>query len=90
MARTTIRFDDELLAQVKAYAARHRTSLNSVVEDAVRELISRSETTSRPDTKIDLHFYGGKANGLRPGVELDDNAALADVMDADVPVERQR
>lgn len=35
-----MRIDDELLANAKAYAARHGRSLNSVVEDALRQLLN--------------------------------------------------
>lgn len=77
--RTTIRIDDELLARAKELAARSHASLNSVVEDALREMLARREMPRhRPVT---LTTFGG--NGLRPGVDLDDAAALYDLMDAD-------
>ncbi|UYM04188.1 ribbon-helix-helix protein, CopG family [Solicola gregarius] len=77
--RTTIRMDDELLAQAKALAARSRRSLNSVMEDAVREMLARHE--ERADAPIDLPTFEG--NGLLPGVDLDNTAGLYDLMDAD-------
>ncbi len=77
--RTTVRIDDELLARAKELAARNRRSLNSVFEDALREMLARRERPQqRPAT---LTTFGG--NGLRPGVDLDDTAALYDLMDAD-------
>jgi hypothetical protein len=78
--RTTIRLDDELLAEAKELAARTRRSLNSVIEDALRESLARrrSKTGRKPVT---LTTFRG--NGLRPGADLDDTAALYDLMDAD-------
>ena len=39
MRRTTVRIDDQLLADAKAYAAQRHRSLNSVIEDALRDLL---------------------------------------------------
>jgi hypothetical protein len=78
--RTTIRLDDELLAEAKELAARTRRSLNSVIEDALRESLARRRRQSERKPVTLTTFRG---NGLRPGVDLDDTAALYDVMDAD-------
>jgi len=77
--RTTIRLDDDLLAEAKSLAARTRRSLNAVIEDALREMLARREQRAR--TAVRLTTFRG--NGLRPGVDLDDSAALYDLMDAD-------
>jgi hypothetical protein len=77
--RTTVRIDDDLLADVKQLAARTHRSLNSVIEDALREIIARH--TTRTHTSVTLTTFRG--NGVRPGVDLDDTAALYDLMDAD-------
>jgi hypothetical protein len=77
--RTTIRLDDDLLAEAKQLAARTRRSLNAVIEDALREMLARREQPAR--TVVRLTTFRG--NGLRPGVDLDDSAALYDLMDAD-------
>jgi plasmid stability protein len=45
MRRTTVRIDDELLADAKAFAARHGRSLNSVMEDALRQMLHQKTTT---------------------------------------------
>ncbi|PZG32526.1 hypothetical protein C1I98_29265 [Spongiactinospora gelatinilytica] len=42
MRRTTFRLDDSLLEEAKAYAAEHGRSLNSVMEDALRQLLNRA------------------------------------------------
>jgi hypothetical protein len=55
--RTTVRIDDELLAELKALAARQHRTLNSVMEEALRRMITASrEVESRPH--VDLPTYG--------------------------------
>jgi plasmid stability protein len=75
--RTTIRLDDALLRRAKARAAAAGRSLNDFIEDAVRAALARArEAKVAPPLPT---FAGG---GLQPGVDLDDNAALLDLMDA--------
>ena len=89
MARTTFRLDADLLAEAKALAARQHRTLNSVMEDALRRVIA--ESSAEPDTRpFKLHVHKGPARGLKPGVSIDDNVALLDRMEADVPVEDRR
>jgi hypothetical protein len=76
--RTTIRMDDELLRQAKEYAARTGTTLTRVIEDAVRQLLARRQV-SQVREPVRLPTFGGE--GLQPGVDLDDTAALLDLMD---------
>ncbi|MBF8186766.1 hypothetical protein ITP53_13645 [Nonomuraea sp. K274] len=53
MRRTTVRIDETLLNEAKAYAARNGRSLNSVMEDALRQLINRStEAAERPPLEL--------------------------------------
>jgi hypothetical protein len=77
--RTTINIDDELLAQAKQVAARTGRSLTAVVEDALRESLHRRAHSHRRD--VELPTFG--RGGLQPGVDLDDSAALLDLMDDD-------
>lgn len=68
MRRTTVRIDETLLNEAKAFAARHGRSLNSVMEDALRQLLNRSEQVKeRP--RVELPVHKGEV-GLMPGVEL--------------------
>ena len=76
--RTTIRIDDSLLADAKALAARTHRSLNSVIEDAIRAALARSSDDS-PGPPVRLPTVSG--HGLQPGVNLDDGAALRELMD---------
>jgi plasmid stability protein len=77
--RTTLRVDDELLRRVKSHAARHGRSLTSVFEEALRLLLAESERhRQRPRVELPVSTASG---GVQPGVDLDDSAALLDVMD---------
>jgi K+-transporting ATPase c subunit len=76
--RTTIRLDDDLLQQAKAHAAATNRTLTQLIEDALRvALARRAAATERP--RIDLPVFRG--SGLQPGVNLDSNAALLDLME---------
>jgi hypothetical protein len=89
MARTTFRLDPELLAEAKALAARQHRTLNSVMEDALRKEVAA--TTGQPASEsFRLHVHPGPAYGLRADVSLDDNAALLDVMEQQIPLAERR
>ena len=76
--RTTIRLDDQLLTEAKRLALESGRTLTAVIEDALREVVARRRET--PGTKrTRLITDGGK--GLRPGVCLDNNAQLLDIME---------
>jgi hypothetical protein len=77
--RTTIRLDDQLLKKAKELAARSGRSLTSVIEDALRESLSR-QPGSEQRKPVRLITFRGK--GLLPGVDLDDSAALLDIMES--------
>ena len=47
MHRTTFRIDEEILAEAKALAARQHRTLNSVMEEALRRMITSSPVKSR-------------------------------------------
>ena len=75
--RTTIKIDDQLLAEAKVRAAESGRTLNAIVEEALREALARRR--SSPGPSVDLPtFAGGR---LRPGVDLDDGAALLELME---------
>jgi|KBSMisStaDraftv2_1062788.scaffolds.fasta_scaffold249490_2 hypothetical protein len=75
--RTTVRLDPHLLKAAKKLAADSGRTLTAVIEDALREVIARKQATDRPPVKITV-FGGGR---LMPGVDLDSNAALQDLLD---------
>lgn len=75
--RTTIRLDDQLLTEAKSLAAETGRTLTGVIEDALREASARRRAGVRRQ-KVTLKTFNG--GGLRPGVDLDDSAALLDLM----------
>jgi hypothetical protein len=77
--RIRINIDDALLAKARQVAARTGRSLTDVVEDALRESLHRRHRTAR--RAVELPVFG--EDGLQPGVDLDDSAALLDLMDQD-------
>jgi Ribbon-helix-helix protein, copG family len=75
--RTTIRLDDDLLRRAKRAAAERGTTLTALIEDALRRALAPGSVSGR--TREPLPVFRG--DGLQPGVDLDDTAALLDVMD---------
>ena len=72
-----MRLDDELLADAKALAIRTGRTLTALIEDALRETLARSRREGG-GRKIDLPTHRGR---LQPGVDLDDSAALLDLIE---------
>ena len=78
--RTTIRLDDDLLTAAKRHAVETGRTLTAVIEDALRQSLSRRET--QPSARASLPF--GRADAvLQPGVDLDDSASLLELMEQD-------
>ncbi len=78
--RTTINLPDGLLAQVKRLAADKGTTLTDVIADALREKLAR-KTPRKSKTPMPVFTPPPGEEGLLPGVDLDDTAALYDLMD---------
>lgn len=81
--------NDELYRQVKEQARAEDRTVTSFVEDALRaRLAGLGRGRSAPvDVYIAAAFHG---DGPLPGVDLTSNAALADLMDEGVPIEKLR
>lgn len=77
--RTMIDLEDQLLTDAKLLAERTGTTLTAVIEDALRERLAR-QSVPADGKRTQLPTVGG--NGLLPGVDLDDSAALRERMDA--------
>ena len=76
--RTTIRLDDPLLREAKREASRSGMTLTAIIEEALRERLARSANTAGRRVHVRLPTFRGE--GLAPGVDLDDSAALLDLM----------
>jgi hypothetical protein len=76
--RTTLRIDDQLLRAAKKTAAETGRTLTAVVEDALRQaLANRDRSTKSPRFKLPSLDLGE----TMPGVDLDNSAALLDLME---------
>lgn len=82
--RTTIRLDDQLLADAKSLALETGKTLGAVIEDSLRAVLARrAEKGKRKPVKLPRM----SGNGLQAGVNLDSNAELLDLMEeGDAPV----
>ncbi|MCY4507761.1 MAG: type II toxin-antitoxin system VapB family antitoxin [Acidobacteria bacterium] len=75
--RTTVRLDDRLLADAKRYATQSGRTLTSLIDEGLRDVLARRAPSPAAPVKLPT---GGRG-GLQPGVTLDSNAALLEVMD---------
>jgi hypothetical protein len=84
--RTTIYLPDDLLAQAKKLAAESHTTVTALIEDALKERFARRKRSPKSKA-VKLTTYG--AGGLQPGVDLDDSAALLDIMEPNLDPHRR-
>jgi len=81
--RTTVTIRDDLYLEVRKFAAARGCTVGSVLEDAVTLLLVRQlealDTTAA--TILELPTFSG--GGLQPGVDLDSNASLSELLDED-------
>jgi len=77
--RTTIRLDDALLDRARREAARRGETLTALIERGLRlVLASPDQRPGRRHVEIPVCREGG---GTLPGVDLDDSAALLDIVE---------
>ena len=77
--RTTINLPDDLLAQIKKLAASSHSTVTALIGDALREALAKWHRKEKV-RRVTLPTDGRK--GLHPGVDLDDGAALLDLMES--------
>ena len=77
--RTTLRLPDDLFRRVRMAAAERGTTMTAFFEQALRNALDEPLTPIGGSFRIEA-FHG---TGLLPGVDLDDSAALEDVMAGD-------
>ncbi len=83
--RTTVTIDDAVYRAAKARAALTGQTVGSVIEDALRDLLSRGDTVS--DHRADLPAF---STGLHPGVDYTDTSALLDLTEEGLPLDARR
>lgn len=76
--RITIDIDDELLDEVRRLAAVSGRTVGQVIGDGLRNSLSRKNAESG---KTSYRVRPVRIGGTRPGVDLDDNAAVLDTLD---------
>jgi ribbon-helix-helix CopG family protein len=95
--RTTVRIDDELLAELKALAARQHRTLNSVMEEAFRRMLASSQEQGQ-HRRVELPASGDPSQrplidispaGLKKFLEDEDIAHFSEAT-ADDAARRQR
>jgi hypothetical protein len=87
--RTTLDLDDHLLTEAKKLAAERGTTLTAMMEDALRIVVRRT-SEPKPRKRRKLPTFGVPGEGFMPGVDISDNAALRDLMDEGLPLEKLR
>ena len=78
--RTTVRLEEHLLAEAKAYAARENRTLTSLIEEGLRLAIMKSAAATRRK-RIDLPLSRRRRGGTMPGVDLANSAGLLDLLE---------
>lgn len=76
--RTTVQLPDDLMKAAKRHAVETGRTLTAVIEDSLRAALAR-EGGGRTAEPAELPTFG--TGGVLPGVDLDDTAALLDVME---------
>ena len=76
--RTTIYLPDELLSEVKKVAIESKSTLSTVIADALRESLARRVKRSQT-VSVRLTTFG--KSGPKAVVDIDDTAALLDLME---------
>ena len=76
--RTTINLPDDLLAQIKKLAATSHSTVTALIGDALRGALAKRRHKRR-NGRVTLPTYGKK--GRHSGVDLDDGAAMLDLME---------
>ncbi len=78
--RTTIRLDEDLLAQAKRHAFKTRRTFSQLVGEALVAFIER-ERSKAPTRKVELVAFRG--DGVRKGVDVNSASCLLDQMELD-------
>ena len=78
--RLTIHLDDDLMREVRRLALESGTTVAAVIAQSLRERLQRHEDPA-PSPLAPLALPTTGKGGLRAGVDLDDSAALLELME---------
>lgn len=78
--RVTIRLDDELGEEAREMARGTGRSLSAVIEEALRQHLAQQQAPGKGER---ARLETVKGQGLLPGVDLDESAALLELMERD-------
>lgn len=76
--KRTIEIRDDLLRMAEQWAVRDRRTLSDLVEEGLRAILA--EKRARQTADFDLPV-SSKRGGTLPGVDINNNAALLDILD---------
>jgi hypothetical protein len=79
--RTTVRLPDPLMLQVKKEAQRRGKTVTSLIEQGLRLVLAQPDKPA-PRKWVSLPVSDA-TGGLLPGVDLNNSAALWDILDDD-------
>lgn len=85
--RTTVRLPDDLVRRARRKALAEGRSLTALIEEGLRRVLADRAPAAR--TSRVLPPVSSATGGLRPGVNLDDSAALLDMDDLDAAGRRR-
>jgi hypothetical protein len=78
--RTTVRLDDALLELARREGERRGVTLTALIAEGLRLVLARGSSPGSRRTKVTLPV-SREGGGTRPGINLDDSAALLDAME---------
>jgi len=79
--RTTVRLPDPLMLQAKKEAQRRGRTVTALIEQGLRLVLAQPEK-AEPRKWVSLPVSSA-TGGLLPGVDLNNSAALLDILDED-------
>ena len=77
LMRTTLSIDSQVLAEFKRRSAETHQTLSRLIEDALREHLSRGRDAAATKP-VEFPLVGG--HGLAPGVDLSSSCGLAEYL----------
>lgn len=77
--RTTVRLDDALLKQAQREARRRGQTFTALMAEGLRLILAKG--TAAPKRQLVVLPMCKAGGGTLPGVDLDDSAALVDIME---------